>query len=259
MAEFETTTDGFLNGTLTICQPKFGFRAGSDAVLLAASVNGKDGQTILDVGCGVGTAGLCAIKRLNGCQLWGVELQSELAGLAEVNAAINSLTDRTHFIAASIAEKRVFKGIEGPRGGAFLEVGFDHVITNPPFYEKGRARAAATETKTLSHIEGELLLEGWLRFCVARTKPKGKVSVIHRADRLGDIINALSFGCGRLQIIPLWPDAATPAKRVIVRGIKGDRGPLTLDRGLVLHQPDGSPTPVADQILREGRAFEGLI
>ena len=237
--------------------PQTGFRAGSDAVLLAAAVSGT--QTILDVGCGVGTAGLCVLHRLPHAQLWGIELQQQLYELAVVNAETNGASASATFIQADIGDRTGFRGAKGPGDKPFLECGFDHVITNPPFYQKGRARAATSDAKTIAHIEGDINLNDWLQFCLARTRPKGSLSVIHRADRLGDILAAISAGCGQIKIIPLWPEAAVSAKRVIVQAIKGDRGPMEITRGVILHEKDGTPTAAADRLLRGGAALNDLL
>lgn len=251
------TTDGFLDGSLSILQPKTGFRAGSDAVLLGASVAQAD--TLLDVGCGVGTAGLCSLHRLPQAKLWGLELQDMLADLATTNAMRNGYNDRADFSPADISDRASLKSLSGPGGKPLLEASFDQVITNPPFYEKGRARPADTEVKSIAHIEGTVELRHWLDFCVARLKPKGRISLIHRADRLAEILACLSTGCGKLEVIPLWPDAKTPAKRVIVRAIKGSKAPLQLSHGLVLHHLDGSATGTANQLLRHGAGLDELL
>jgi len=253
------TEDHFLGNALHITQPKDGFRAGSDAVLLAAMISARAGESLLDVGCGVGTAGFCALNRLPDCRLWGIELQSELATLARLNAEKNGFAERARFVEADIGERASFRSETGPGDKAFLEAGFDHVFTNPPFYGKGRARVAKTETKTLAHIEGSVALPEWLQFCVARARSKGTVTVIHRADRLGDILSVLQKGCGRLRIVPLWPEAGQSAKRVIVQGIKGDKSPLELTRGLVLHEKDGSPTAAATAIARKGATLQSVM
>lgn len=253
------TADRFLGGALTLMQPKEGYRAGSDAVLLAAAVNALAGQSLLDVGCGVGAAGFCALHRLPGCRLWGIELQEELAALARANAERNGLQDRVQIVTADILHRKTFGATPGPGGKSLLEAGFDHVFTNPPYYSRGRAQEAKTQVKTLAHIEGSVALPEWLQFCVARAKSKGTVTVIHRADRLAEVLQVLSIGCGSLKIIPLWPEAGQSAKRVIVQGIKGDKGPLELMRGLVLHEKDGKPTRAAEQISRAGVSLKEVL
>ncbi|GLQ06410.1 tRNA1(Val) (adenine(37)-N6)-methyltransferase [Sneathiella chinensis] len=250
------TTDGFLGGRLQITQPEKGFRAGSDAVLLAASLDLAPGQSVLDVGCGVGTAGLCARYREPGIRLWGLELQESLAVQARENARANGLERDVTILSVDIADRKAFKGIEGPSGRAFLNDGFDHVLSNPPFYEEGRAQKSPNAIKSLAHVEGDVDLSAWIAFCAARARPRGRVTIIHRASRLATILREMEKTCGSLQVLPLWPGVGAAAKRVIVRGIKGDRGPLTLLPGLVLHHPDGRPTDEAEKILRHGAGID---
>ncbi len=254
------TTDGFLDGRIQIRQPANGFRAGSDAVLLAAAIADTDQPLhILDVGSGVGTAGLCAKYRLPQATLSGLELQDELVGASRANAVQNNLDTHSFFHQVNIAERGSFDGIAAPDGQPFLQFGFDHVITNPPFYENGSAQASPNDIKSKAHLEGDADLPQWLQFCIARLKPKGTLSIIHRTDRLQDILRALSVGkCGHICILPLWPNDQTPAKRVLVQSIKGNASPMKLLRGLVLHENNGKPTEVAEKILRNGDSLAYL-
>jgi tRNA1(Val) A37 N6-methylase TrmN6 len=92
----DVTEDGFLNGRLKIRQPKRGFRAGLDAVMLAAAVPARAGETALELGAGVGTASLCIAFR-TGCDVSGLEIDPQLAALANQNAARNAMSDRARF------------------------------------------------------------------------------------------------------------------------------------------------------------------
>ncbi|MEH6475037.1 MAG: methyltransferase [Sneathiella sp.] len=246
------TIDGFLDGKLKIKQPAKGFRAGSDAVLLAASVEIVAGQSLLDVGCGVGTAALCVKHREPNCTVFGLEYQSELAKAARENIQLNEMTGDFTVLDANIANRLAFKGAIGPTGRNFLEDPFDHVITNPPFYAEGRAQSSPSDIRTKAHIESDADLDCWIKFCTARLKPKGTLSVIYRTERLSDLMAHMCASCGSLKIIPLWPNAETSAKRVIVQGIKGGKGPLELLPGLILHEKDGKPTAIAEKLLRDG-------
>jgi len=244
--------DGFLNGKLKIKQPKVGFRAGSDAVLLAAAVDLKAGETLLDVGCGVGTAALCVKYRIPDCKIWGLELQEELAKAARINAQRNGLENNLEIMEVDIANRKEFDLFEGPSGRSFLSEGFDHVISNPPFYAEGSTKKSPNEIKSLAHVEGEADLEYWINFCAARVKPKGKLTIIHRTDRLSEILREMEKTCGDLNVIPLWPNAKTEAKRVIVQGTKSHKGPLKLGAGIVLHEMNGTPTAASEKLLRDG-------
>lgn len=253
------TQDGFLNGKINIRQPEKGFRAGSDAVLLAAAVDIKPGDSCLDVGCGVGTASLCLKYRAPDCAVWGIDFQTELVAAAQQNATDNNLTDNTRFFAADITRRSDFKEYTGPADRSFLNDNFDHVISNPPFYADGQAQASPSEIKSRAHIEGEADLAFWIGFCLARVKPKGCFTLIHRTDRLPEILHEMNKGCGSLKIIPLWPNEDTAAKRVLIQGVKSGKGPTLLHPGIILHEKDGSPTSLSEKILRDGDALTPFI
>lgn len=239
------TEDHFLGGRLAIRQPRDGYRAGSDPMFLAAAVPGRDGQTVLDMGCGVGTASLCLLARLAGMRAVGLELQPELAELARANARANGLDDRL----------RVEQGdVTAPPPGVPYHA-FDHVITNPPWYEPGTIRPPAATSKAIGHME-EVALADWLRQAVRFLKPKGRLFVVHRADRLGDILTGLHpLQVGEIRVFPLWPKAGKAATRVVVAARKDARTPLEVWPGLLLHHDDGSYTDPADAILRHGAAL----
>ncbi len=113
------------------------------------------------------------------------------------------------------------------------------------------AKAAAT-------VEGaDAGLVEWLRFCLLMVRPKGTVTLIHRADRLADLLAGLAGKLGDIAIFPLWPggDGRTPAKRILISGRRGAGGPLAIMPGLFLHEPDGSYTAAAERILRRGEAL----
>lgn len=241
-----TTADRFLGGRLVIRQPRDGYRAGSDPVFLAAAVRARPGERVLDLGCGVGTASLCLLARVAGLAVTGLELQPELAGLARANGRDNGFADR-------------FTVVEGclTRPPSLLQgQGFDHVLTNPPWYQAGTATAPPAATKAIGHMEGDADLDLWLRAAVRLLKHKGRLTVIHRADRLADILAVLR-GCpvGEVGVLPLFPRAGKPAVRVIVSARRDVRTPLEVLPGMVMHTADGGYTDEAEAVLRHGAAL----
>lgn len=230
-----------LDGAVKLRQIAGGFRTSSDAVLLAAACPAKEGQHILDLGCGIGTAGLCAIQRINNTRLTGIDVQADHVGIATHNAALNNKTDRCQFIESSV---RLF---DTPR--------FDHVICNPPYEDAGKHLASPSDKNAIArgHQDQETELNDWIKCAFRCVKSGGSLTMIHKADQVQAILQALGKSFGATEIIPLWPKAGTPAKRVIIRTIKHRKTPAAILPGLILHDADGSYTNAAQDILRGGK------
>lgn len=232
----ETTDDRFLDGRLVIRQSAHGYRAGMDAVLLAAAV--APAAMLMEAGCGPGVALLTTALRHPEARLTGVERDPVAVALARENVVANGLFDRI-----DIVEGDVFELIPETYEGIFL---------NPPFAEpdEGTAPKAARQN---AHVT-EYALDAWLARLSNQLTGGGVLTLIHRAEKLAAILAGMNGRLGAVTVYPLRPRADAPASRVLVRGIKGSRAPLTLLRGLDLHDASGAKfSPEADDILR-GRA-----
>ncbi len=247
-ATMEITEDAVLGGRVRLRQPKIGYRAAADPVLLAAAVPAAGGEVALDVGAGVGTAALCLAARLPELRVFGIEKERDLVRLAAENVALNKFEGRVEIMLGDLARPP-------PRLAAGT---FDHVLANPPYLEAGRAKPSPHAGKAAATVEGADDLADWVGFCVAMARRGGSVTFIHRADRLDALLAHLRAVAGAVVVYPLWPDAtgAAPAKRVIVRAAKGAATPLRLARGLALHAEDGSYSERAEAVLRGARALE---
>lgn len=240
------THDGFLGGKLTLSQPRAGYRAATDPVLLAAAVPALPGQAVLDLGCGVGTALLCLGQRVPGLDLTGLEVQADYAELARLNAARNDL-------AADVLTGDIAAPPPVLRGRVF-----DHVLTNPPWYDPAATDPAAEKGRDRAHRESSAGLADFISFGLRRLRPGGRITIIQRAERLSDLLAVLATGAGDIAVLPLTARAGRPAKRVLVQARKGARAPLRLLSPLVMHQgdrhlADGADfTPEAADILRNG-------
>ena len=247
-----TTDDVFLGGALHILQPRDGYRAGLDAVLLAAAapVEAGLGQRVLDVGTGVGVVGLAVARRVGDARLTLVERDPEMAGCARANIERNGLAERVRLIEADVA--RPLGEAEDLRAAA---QSFDHVLANPPYHVEGRGTAAGDAAKAAAHAMPDGGLERWLRFMAAMTRSGGTATLIHRADALGEILAGCAGRFGGLAVLPLHAKDGEPAGRVLVQGTKGSRAPLVLLPGVVLHGPDGKFRPEIEAVLRAGAPF----
>lgn len=245
--ELKTSDDGFLGGALRMLQPRRGYRAGLEAVFLAASVPARPGDHVLEAGCGVGVASLCLIHRVPDVHVTGVEMEPSLVGLAFENARRNGLADRCRFLVSDI------RG--GTDGSSIEQNSHQHVFANPPFFTSGRSRRSEDALRNRAHICERRDLDAWIRFLVSIAAPGGTVTVIHRAEGLSDLLRLFHRRVGDCRVLPLFPRAAQPASRVIVQGIKGSKAPAVLLQGLVLHGEDGQFTPRVQGILRHGDAL----
>ncbi|GAB3125356.1 tRNA1(Val) (adenine(37)-N6)-methyltransferase [Novispirillum itersonii] len=230
-----------LDGRVQLVQPVDGYRVAIDPVLLAACVPALAQGRVLDVGVGTGAALGCVLARCPEIRGTGLEIYPPHAALARRMLALNSWTERAGVVEGDVTAR------PAPVPGS----AFDWVITNPPYHGPGTVPSDAGRAG--AHMEAVPLAQ-WLAFCVRCLAPQGQVAVVHRADRTGDILAALSAEgkVGALTVIPLWPKPGVAAKRVLITGRKGSRAPLTLHPGVVLHHPDGSFTAEAEQILRGG-------
>jgi tRNA1(Val) A37 N6-methylase TrmN6 len=246
-----TSTDDFLGGRINIVQPRRGHRAGSDAVFLAASIPARAGDRVLDVGAGVGVAGLCLLARVPGIQVIAVEIDRELCALAAENAARNGFTARFEVINADVRSGGRALGAAGLK-----REGYDHIISNPPFHEEGRVRPAPDRGRAAAHVMGEKGLAAWVRFFAAMAAPDALLTLIHKPDSLGELLGLLNGRFGAVAVFPLFPKQGEPATRIIVQGKKGSRAGLSLLPGLILHEEDGSYRPEAERVLRGGEALD---
>jgi tRNA1(Val) A37 N6-methylase TrmN6 len=242
-----TTEDRLLGGRLLLRQPAQGYRTAIDPVLLAAAIPARTGENVLDLGAGVGAASLCLAKRVPEVRIVGLELQPELARLGADNARRNGLGLQVEILAGDILRPP-------PR---LAPASFGHVMANPPYARAESADPSPDAARAIATVEGEAKLDDWIRAALNYVQAKGTITFIHRADRLDDLVRALGQHAGAIVIYPIWPDPESKAaKRVIVTARKGSRTPLTLARGLVLHDSSGAYTKAADAILRQGWALD---
>ena len=245
MTDLAFTEDTLLDGKVRLCQPVDGYRVAIDPVFLAASIHASPGETVLDIGAGVGAASLCLASRLLDVKIIGLELQREYVRLASQNVRLNHVQDRVEILCGDLQRPP-------PRLAAGT---FSHVMTNPPYLEHDKARRSPNVLKDHANRECQVDFEQWATFCLLMVRPKGTVTFSHRADRLDHILSFFSGKLGGIQIFPLWPGKEKCAKRVIVTGIKNSGATLKLHPGMNLHERDGRFTLDAEKILRQGEAL----
>lgn len=241
----EFTDDEMLGGRLRILQPAKGHRASIDAVLLAAAIPAAPGELALEGGAGVGTASLCLARRVAGLSVDALEIDPELAALAQENAARNGLGDAIE----------VFCGDINSPPYRISPNRYHHVFINPPFLRPDRNNIPPNAGRAAARMEGGAGLRDWIKFAVTMARPSGCVTLIHRTDRLDDVLAALKGRAGGCVIFPLWPGGGKPAKLFLLRAYKGNEAPLTLLPGLVLHETGTKYSRAAEEVLRHGGAL----
>lgn len=243
-----TTRNAFLGGRLTLMQPKEGYRAGIDPVLLAASVPARAGDSVLELGTGNGVALLCLMARVPGLDAVGVERDPALAALAVENARLNGHPAR--MAEADLADL--------PRD--LRDRPFDHVMLNPPYFD--RSKGSRAEPDREGGRGEDTSLGDWLEVALRRLRPGGHLSLIQRIERLPEVLAPLSGKAGDIAVLPLAPRQGRAAKLFLLHAKKGTNGKFCLLAPLVLHSgaahvQDGDDyTPEIAEVLRNGAALE---
>jgi tRNA1(Val) A37 N6-methylase TrmN6 len=232
-----------LNGRVLLRQPAKGYRVAIDPVFLAAAVPARRAERVLDLGCGVGAAALCLLARVPDADVTGLELQPDLAALARQNAAANDCGAGFHVVDGDL--------LAPP--SELAEGGFDHVMANPPYLPAQAGSPPRDAGRAGAHVEGAAGLADWIDAAIGLLRAKGRLTVIHRADRLENLLALLEGPAGDVTLYPLWPCEGRPARRVIVSARKGVTAPTKLLPGLVLHAKGGGFSAAADAVLRHGR------
>lgn len=236
--------EDFLNGRLKIFQPQQGFKAGSDTVLLAASVPHTQKGKVLDVGCGVGTASLCLAFRNKAVEIDGIELHQEMVDLAEKNIKENGFQEQITVYQSNILDK---PSVLEPNS-------YDLVLTNPPYFEqKG---TMMDESRISARMKRDFSIADWIKQCLRMLKPRGYIHLIYPTDQLDQVLHGLAGKAGGILIYPLWPKAGSESKRVIIMARKGVKSPARILPGRVLHEDvAGDYTENARAVLRDGKGL----
>lgn len=249
VGSIDVTIDAFLGGRLRIEQPARGYRAGIDAILLAACVAPDIGERlrVLDVGAGVGTVGLAVAARLGHADVVLMEREPELADLARANVGRNGYGGRVRVATAAVEAPAAVFDTERVEADSFC-----YVVANPPYHLAHDGTAAPDRLKAVSHAMPGSNLDAWGRFMARMSKPGGIGAMIHKADALDRVLAVLGGRFGGLRVLPVYPRSGEPAIRVIVCGIKGSRAPLTVLPGLILHGDGNEFRPEVAAIFRDG-------
>jgi len=248
LAAERTSEDALLGGRLVLRQPVRGHRFGHDAVLLAATTPARAGEAAVEFGAGVGAAGLALARRIDGLAVTLVEIDPQLTALAADNVARNGLTERVRAVCLDVADAA------GLAAAGLAAQTADQVLMNPPFNPPDNA--SPDRARRLAHTTSPATLSQWVESAARLLRPGAVLTLIWRADSLGDVLTTLADGFGAIVVLPVHPKPAAAAIRVLVRATKESRGPLVLLPGFVLADTAGKPTAQAEAVLRDGAGID---
>jgi tRNA1(Val) A37 N6-methylase TrmN6 len=251
----ELSRDSFHRGAFEVLQPvSSGHRSGSDALLLAASLDEGIKGKLADLGAGAGVAALAALVMNPGLSAVLVELDPTMAQIARKTLALEAnaaLAGRARVLQANVTATG-----SGREKAGLANASFDHVIMNPPYNHAGQ-KSSADPLKALAHRIAEPGLDAWMRTAAAIIKPGGTLHLIYRSEMLAEVLTSMHGRFGAISILPLHAKPGAPASRIIVRGKRGSRAALTICPGVFLHEVDNSPTQIAEQLINgKRRLFE---
>ena len=216
------TDDRILGGRVALWQPAEGYRVGLDAVLLAAATPARPGETVLDLGTGVGGVFLCLAARIDDLHTAAVELQADYAALAHANARRNS-------VEAAIVEADV-----AALPASLRQRQFHHVVCNPPYFDRSLGSASPNSGRDIA-FGGDTPIEVWIDAAARRLRPKGQFTLIQRIERLPEVLTTLGGRLGSTQVLPLAAREGRAADRFILSARKDGKAPFRMLAPMILH------------------------
>jgi tRNA1(Val) A37 N6-methylase TrmN6 len=251
----EVSVDAFLGGKVEALQSKTGHhREGLEAILIASAIEPGFAGTIVDMGAGVGVAGMAIAARCPRVTVTLVERNPEAVALAR--AALTRPANAGFAARVSIAAVDI-AAPESDRAAAGLgRATADALVMNPPFHDREQGTTSPSAGRADAHVLAATGIDPWLRAAASALRPDGGLVIVFRADRLDTLLLALAGRFGGAAILPIYPRSGADAHRVLIGARKGNRAPARLLPPLTLHPEAGSAyLPEAEQILRHGASL----
>ena len=247
--EIQTSADAILGGRLRLRQPLRGHRFGHDAILLAAATGARGGEHAVDLGAGVGAAGLALAARVPELRVSLLEIDRTLSELASENARLNHLDDRVTAHALDL------ENVATLAAAGFAAGTIDRGLMNPPFHDARRENVSPDPRRRLAHVGPPGLLRRWVATAAWLLKPGGVLTLVWRADGLDEVVGELRPAFGELAVLPVLPKPTAPPIRVLVRAVKAGRDTQKDYPPLSLNDEHGEPTAAAEAVLRGGNTL----
>jgi len=242
--------DLFLDGNVKVYQPAKGYRSGVDAILLASivnvdSYNPNKNIRVLDMGCGVGVASFALGFRLNNLDILGVDNNPILYEISQENKKLNNFSSKVDTKLLNIVDNKDFQN------------NFDVVISNPPYFKNSQNKNVAEfSSKDLGNMESVGNLADFIQMAFTSLKNGGDFYLIFNSLRMQECLGLLSTKhWGGLELYPIYSYVNQKATRFIIKVKKLSKSASILNHGITMHNPDGSYTTRANNILKNGHSF----
>lgn len=241
MNDIKTERTGF--GDIVVLQrPGLGY--GVDSVLLAAFAAGetgapkvREGARIADFGTGSGIIAFVLAHKVNRTELTGFDIRPDAVDRATKACELNGMDDRVNFVLTDIAGDEITS----------YDGSFDAVVTNPPYFRKSGALRSDSDDRYIARHETTAELGDFVRSAARLLKQRGSLYMVHRPDRLADIMCEMRSGGIETKTLQLVvPRKGEAANIVLIHGIKGAGSELRVLPEIAVHKEDG----YTDEIMR---------
>lgn len=219
---------------LKIIQNKDGFCFGIDSILLSDFASEiKRNSKVIDLGTGTGIIGIMLCAKTELSKIIGIEIQKEVYNMAKRSIKLNNLQDKFELINDNI------KNLENK-----IEMGtFDAVVTNPPYKKVGTGITNENEKKLVSRHEITANLEDFIKITAKLLKDKGNLYMVHRPDRLVDIIELLrKYKLEPKKIRFVQPSIGKEANMLLIKATKNAKPFLKMEKPLYVYKENGEYT-----------------
>lgn len=244
------TIDGILVGRLRIIQRKRGYRFSLDALLVAHFADLRDGDDLIDLGTGSGIIALILAQRFRCGRVLGIEIQREMAMIAERNLLLNGQTGRMEIRQGDL---RCPETLCGPQS-------FTAAVLNPPYRRLQSGRMNTDSERAVARHEIEGTVADFLKAAVYALRPEGRLFAIYPAVRMVELIARMRecrIEPKRLRLVHSRPDGG--GVFVLVEGVKGGREGLKVAPPLFIYRDGGGYTTEMAEIFRELSAFPARV
>jgi tRNA1Val (adenine37-N6)-methyltransferase len=214
---------------LKLIQNPSWFCFGMDAVLLSAFAKVKKGDRCLDLGCGNGVIPILLSGRTEGEHFTGLEIQADVAEMAQRSVDFNGISDRVDIVNGDIREALQI----------FSPSAFDVVTSNPPYLSHTHGLVSETDHKAVARHELCCTLSDVIENATKLLKPGGHFFMVHRPFRLAEIIQTMvsnRLEPKRMRLV--YPYVDKEPNMVLIEGVRGGNSRMTVEKPLIVYQKE---------------------